>query len=158
MLPTIRLNGKMHTRRSVAVRLNGVIRLTAIDSIDWSDEVPAELIGGMNNGGPPLGKALGDYGCAASMGMYLDATAAFEASLLTLNPLALGNLADATFQLVINVIEDTRLVNTVLVNCTITSRAVTVGSDGAALVKTYALQPTTVVTNGASMVSLVPAL
>jgi hypothetical protein len=158
MIPTIRVNGKVHTRRSVAVRLNGVSRLTAIDSLDWSDEVPAELVGAMNGGGPPLGKALGNYTCAASLGMYLDASAAFEAELLVLNPQALGSLADAIFQLVVNVSEDARLVSTTLVNCTITSRAVTVGSDGAALVKTYALQPTMVVTNGGSLVSLVPAL
>jgi hypothetical protein len=73
-IPTlIRANGKTFTRNSVAIRVNGVFRLTDVDSIEWSDERPTELVAGMNSGGPPVAKAQGNYGCAGSISVYADA-------------------------------------------------------------------------------------
>ncbi len=160
MIPTVRLNGTLFTRRSVAVRLNGISRITAIDSLEWSDEVPAELVSAMNDGGIPLGKALGNYTCSASMSVYLDAAKAFELEVMALNPLALasGNLAAATFQLSIIAREEARVCNVVLVNCSIKARANSVGSDGSALVKQYTLQPTMVLENGLGLANLIPAI
>jgi hypothetical protein len=160
--PVIRLNGKLLTRNSVSIRLNGVIRLTAVDSTDWSDEVPAELVQGMNEGGPPLGKAMGPYSCAASMGVYLDYAAAFEAAVLASDPVGAatggGNLAACNVQLMIIAREDARVHATTLVNCSIKGRGTAVGNDGAALVKMYQLQPTIVLENGLSLVRMTPAL
>jgi hypothetical protein len=158
MIPTVRLNGTVFTRKSTAIRLNGVSRITAVDSLEWSDEVPAELVSAMNDGGVPLGKAIGNYGCAASIGIYLDASAAFEAELMLTNPLAAGNLSAVTFQLSIIAREDVRSCNVVLVNCNIKGRANSVGNDGSALVKTYTLQPTMVLENGIGLVNIIPAI
>lgn len=160
--PQIRVNGKMLTRNSVAVRLGGIIRLTAVDSIDWSDEIPAELVAAMNDGGAPLGKAFGSYTCAASIGIYLDEAPAFEAAVLAQDPVGVaaggGALSAANFQLLAVAREEARTHATTLVNCSIKKRAVTVGNDGSALVKTYELQPTVVVEGGLSLIRLIPAL
>lgn len=160
-IPTlIRANGKMFTRNSCAVRLNGVFRCTGIDSLEWSDEVPYELVPGMNDGGPPLGKAPGNYACAASISVYADEASKFEAGValtgLSLDP---TNLSSYVFQLVIAMREDIRVRSVLLVNCNITGRpSRTVSNDGSAIVMQYALQPTIVIEDGKSLVSLIPAL
>lgn len=157
MLPTIRINGKVYARKSVSVRPNGAFRLTSIDSIEWSDERPAELVNGMNGGGLPEGKAVGNYNCSASLSIYLDAAANFERELLLLSPLAGTNLSDVTFQLPILIQEDVRIHSALLVNVSITGRKTAVGNDGSALVKEYTLQPTVIVENGLSLVNLLPS-
>lgn len=140
------------------MRPNGAFRLTGIDSIDWSDEVPMDLVGAMNEGGPPLGKGVGVYTCAAQLSVYLDECAAFELALLALSPLAGSNLSAVVFQLPIIVREEMRTHSALLANCSIKGRSVTVGNDGSALVKQYTLQPTYIVENGLSLVSLTPSL
>jgi len=159
MIPTlIRLNGKMFTRNSVAVRVNGVFRITEIDSIEWSDEIPHELVNGMNDGGPALGKAPGLYTCSASLGIYADAASKFELAVIASFPPALNNLAAATFQLALVMSEDVRVRSVILVNCNIVGRpSRTVGNDGSAIVMQYALQPTQVIEDGKALVNLIPA-
>ncbi len=158
MLPTIRINGKVFSRKSVSVRPNGAFRLTAIDSIEWSDERPAELVNGMSGGGMPEGKSVGNYNCSATLSVYADASVNFERELLLLSPLAGTNLADVTFQLPIIISEDFRNYTALLINCSIVGRKMSVGNDGSALVKEYTLQPTAIVDNGLSLVNLLPAL
>lgn len=156
--PTIRLNGKVYTRNSVSIRPNGAARITGVDSVQWSDEMPSELIGAMNDGGVPVGKGTGPYKCSASISVYLDEAPAFETIVLLGSPLAGQNLNAATFQLPIIVREDVRLRTVVLVNCNIVGRSVSVGADGSALVQEYTLQPTLVLEDGKSLVNLIPAL
>jgi hypothetical protein len=160
MIPTsIRLNGKVFTRNSVSIRVNGVIRITGVESVEWSDETPFELVSGMNDGGVPLGKAQGNYGCTASISVYADEAAKFEAAVLAGSPLAGLNLSAATFQLPIIMREDVRTRSILLVNCNIAGRpSRTVGADGTALVSQYALQPTLVLEDGKALVNLIPAL
>ena len=159
-IPTlVRANGKMFTRASCAVRINGVFRLPDVDSVEWSDEIPFELVGAMNDGGIPLGKAQGNYTCSASLSVYADAASKFEMMVLAGSPQALNNLAAATFQLGIFMREDVRTGGVVCVNCNIIGRpSRTVGNDGTALVKQYQLQPTLVLEDGKSLVNMVPAL
>lgn len=148
----------MFTRASTAVRLNGVFRVTEIDTIEWSDEIPHELVSAMNDGGAPLGKAPGNYACSASISVYADAAPRFEAAILLANPTAGPNLAAATFQLGITFREDVRTSGVILVNCNIVGRpSRTVGNDGTAIVKQYQLQPTLVLEDGKSLVNLLPA-
>lgn len=160
MIPTtIRLNGKVFTRNSVAIRVNGVIRITGIESVEWSDETPFELVPGMNDGGIPLGKAQGNYTCAASISVYADEASKFEAAVLLGSPLAGVNLSAATFQLPIVMREDIRTRVVVLANCNISGRpSRTVSADGSALVAQYQLQPTLVLEDGKALVNLIPAL
>lgn len=160
--PVVRLNGRVFTRNSVSVRLNGVARVNAVDSLDWSDEVPMELVPSMNEGGPPLGKAAGPYTCDASIGVYLDYCAAFEQQVLALDPVSLassgGNLSASNFALLVVAREDVRVHAVTIVNCSIKRREISVGNDGSALVQKYSLQPTIVLSNGTSLVRLTPAL
>src|SRR5688572_18539738 len=100
MIPAlVRLNGKMFTRNSVAVRVNGIFRITSVDNIGWNDEVATELVPGMNDGGIPLGKATGPYACGASIAIHWDYCPVFELAVLSGSPQALNNLNAATFQL-----------------------------------------------------------
>lgn len=158
-IPTVvRLNGKMFTRNSTAVRVNGIIRITGIDTITWSDEVATELVQGMNDGGIPLGKGTGPYSCGASISVYADEASKFETAVLLGSPLAGLNLNAAIFQLPIIFREDVRTRSVVLVNCNIVGRPErTVGNDGTAIVKQYQLQPTLVLEDGKSLVNLIPA-
>ncbi len=160
MIPTIRLNGNVFTRKSTAVRINGVYRLNGIDSMEWSDELPAELVSAMNEGGVPLGKAIGNYTCAASMSVYLDECAAFEAGIMALSPIAIaeGRLGAAVFQIAVITREEVRTRTVVLVNCNITGKSDSIAADGSARVKQYTLQPTVVIEDGLSLVRLTPAL
>lgn len=158
---TIRLNGKVFTRNSVAIRVNGVIRLTGVESVEWSDETPFELVSGMNDAGPPLGKAQGNYACSASISVYADEASKFEAAVRTPGPsIPSGpHLSAATFQLVITMREDVRTRVVLLANCNISGRpSRTVGNDGTPIVHQYALQPTLVVEDGETLVNLLPAL
>lgn len=159
-IPTlIRLNGKMFTRASTAVRINGLFRMTAIDSVEWSDEIPHELVQGMNDGGMPLGKAQGPYTCGGSISVYADAASQFESAIRIGSPLAGPNLSAAIFQLGVIMREDVRTRGVVLVNCNVVGRpSRTVGNDGAAIVKQYQLQPTLVLEDGNALVNLIPAL
>lgn len=158
--PLVRLNGKMMTRSSCAVRVNGVIRLSDVDTVDWSDERPVELVGAMNDGGLPAGKAFGNYTCDSSIGVYADAADLFETA-INLGPSLPGDpfdLTSATFQLIISMREDVRLRVVTLLSCTIKSRATSIGSDGASLVVKYGLQPLAVLENGKTLATLIPAL
>lgn len=152
------LNKREFTRKSVAVRPNGLTRLTGIDSIEWSDEVAKELVTGMNGDGPPLGQAHGAYSCSASMSIFLSHSDVFELGILALDPLAMGNLSKVVFQLPIIATEEFRTYSAVLVDCTITGSSTSVGNDGSTLVKQYTLQPTYIIENGRSKVDLFPAL
>jgi hypothetical protein len=161
-IPTlVRLNGKMFTRNSVAVRINGVFRIIGVDSIEWSDERPTELVPGMNDGGPPVGKATGNYGCTGSIGVYADEASNFETAIF-LGPSVPGNpldLTSATFQVGIVMREDVRVRAVTLVNCNIKGRpSRTVGNDGSAIVMQYELQPTLVLEDGKTLASLLPSL
>lgn len=156
---TIRINGKVFTRNSVAVRVNGLVRITEIDTIDWNDEKPHELVPGMNSGGPPIGKAEGNYGCGANIGIYADAASKWEAAVLAGFPLAGLNLSKAIFQLPIVMSEEARVRSAMLVSCNIVGRPTrTVGADGSAIVMQYALQPLYIVEDGKTLVDLLPAL
>jgi len=162
-IPTlVRLNGKVFTRASTAVRINGIFRFVEVDSIEWSDEKPHELVGAMNDGGPPLGKAEGNYTCSASISVYADAALKFETAIRTgasvpaLDP---TNLSAVTFQLLITMREDVRTRSVLLVNCNIVGRpSRTVGNDGSAIVKQYQLQPTQILEDGQGLNNLIPAL
>lgn len=155
----VRLNNKVFTRNSTAIRVNGVYRVTAVDTADWNDEKPHELIAAMNSGGVPLGKAEGNYACGATLGIYADAAPAFELAVLAGDPLAGTNLSKATFNLIITMAEDIRLSTAAIVGCNIVGRPTrTIGSDGAAIVKQYALQPLYIIEDGKSLVDLLPAL
>lgn len=158
-IPTlVRLNGKMFTRNSVAARVNGVIRIVEIDSLEWSDEVATELVPGMNDGGPPLGVATGNYSCDASIGVYADAASKFEAAVLLGSPTALNNLSAAIFQFPITFREDVRTRSVILVNARIVGRpSRSVGNDGSAIVMNYKLQPTLILEDGKSLVNMVPS-
>jgi hypothetical protein len=161
-IPTlIRANGKMFTRNSCAVRINGVYRLTGIDSIEWSDERPTELVPGMNDGGPPIGKAQGNYGCAGSISVYADESSQFEQAIFVGPSLPSDptDLSSATFQISVIMREDFRTKVVVLVNCNVKGRpSRTVGNDGNAIVMQYELQPLMVLEDGKSLVTLIPAL
>lgn len=160
--PVVRLNGKVFTRNSVSVRLGGVVRVNAVESVDWSDEVPMELVPAMNEGGPPLGKGAGPYTCEASIGIFLDYAASFEQQVLASDPLSVasggGNLSAANFQLLVVAREDARVHAVTIVNASIKRRETSVGADGSALVKKYTLQPTIILENGTSLIRLTPAL
>jgi hypothetical protein len=55
--------------------------------------------------------------------------------------------------------EDFRTRNVVLINCNVKGRpSRTIGNDGNAVVMQYELQPTLVLEDGKSLVSLIPAL
>lgn len=163
MIPTlVRLNGKMFTRASTAVRINGIFRITEVDSVEWSDEKPHELVGAMNDGGAPLGKAEGIYACSASISVYADAASKFEAMIRanpvggSLDPL---NLSAFNFQLAIMFREDVRTRSVALINCNVVGRpSRTVGNDGTAIVKQYQLQPTQVREDGLALINTIPAL
>lgn len=149
----------MFTRASTSVRINGVLRIVEVDSIEWSDEIPHELVGAMNDGGAPLGKAQGNYGCTASIAVYADAASKFEAMVKSGSPQAALNLSAATFQLNVIMREDVRTRAVTLVNCNIVGRpGRTVGNDGSAIVMQYQLQPTLVIEDGNALVNLLPAL
>lgn len=160
MIPTtVRLNGKVFTRNSVAIRVNGVIRITGVESIEWSDEVPYELVSAMNDGGVPLGKAAGNYTCSASISVYADEVSKFTAAVRLGDPAAGPNLSAATFQLAISMREDVRTKSILLVNCNISGRPTrTVGNDGNAIVHQFQLQPTVVIEDQDALVNLLPAL
>lgn len=156
--PLVRLNKKMFTRNSVAIRLNGALRITDVDAIDWSDEVPHELVPAMNDGGAPVGKARGMYGCEATIGIYADAAAAWEIAILAASPLALGDLSAANFQLIITMTEDVRSRIVLIQDCNIVGRpSRTVGNDGNAIVMQYKLQPMLIRENGIGLVNNIPA-
>ncbi len=159
IIPTnIRLNGKVFTRNSVAVRLNGVQRITAVDTLDWNDEKPHELVPAMNGGGAPLGKAEGLYACGATIGIYADESPLFELAILASDPTAGTNLSKATFQLIISMTEEIRSKSIVLANCNVVGRPTrTVGADGSAIVMQYALQPLFISEDGRTLVDLTPA-
>ena len=152
------LNRREFTRKSVAVRPNGLKRLRGIDSIDWSDEVAKELVPGMNGDGPPMGQAHGLYTCSASLSIYLSHVDEFELGILALDPLAMGNMSKVVFQLPILAVEEFRTFSVVLADCTIAGSSASVGSDGSTLIKQYTIQPTYIVENGRSKVDLFPAL
>lgn len=154
---TVRLNGRTYGRQSTAVRVNGIYRVLGYDNIKWDEEVPTELVSGGNDGGPPIGKVLGNYGCSASIAILTDEASAFELVVLAADPTALGSLARATFQLVITAREDIRTTTIVLANCNAKKRGETIGNGGEARVMEYDLQPTTVIVDGKSMANLLPA-
>ncbi|AKV03192.1 hypothetical protein AKJ09_09855 [Labilithrix luteola] len=156
----VRVNKQMFTRKSVSIRPNGLARLTEVDSLEWSDEVAKELVPGMNDGGAPLGQAHGNYSCAASISVYLDACDKFETIIMALDPIATaqGNLAAAVFQLPIITREELRVSTALLVDCTIAAGAISVGNDGSALVRQYTIQPTYIIENGRSKINLLPAV
>lgn len=160
IIPTsVRLNGKVFTRNSVAIRVNGIIRITDVDSIDWHDENPHELVQGMNSGGFPIGKAEGMYACDATIGIYADATSKWEAAILAGDPTAGNNLSAANFQLSIIMSEEFRTKSIVLMNCNITARPTrTVGADGSAIVMQYGLQPVAIVEDGKTLRNITPVL
>lgn len=154
----IRLNNYVFSRNSVAVRLNGLDRLTGVESINWSDEVPVELVPGLNDQGIPLGKVSGNYTCAADISLYEDEAQLFEQKLALLDPTALGNLAKINFQLPISYREDVRIGTAMIVNCSIKNREWSVSTDGSALVRKFTLQPQVVLSNGFSLCNLIPAV
>lgn len=162
MIELVRLNGQMFTRRSVTIRLNGLARIKGVDSVEWTDAVPQELVGGMNSGGAPLGKASGNYTCTGSISLYMDTAIAFARAIgvisAAFDPLAGGSLATAPFNINISFKEDVRVGTVILSGCTIAGRDNSVGNDGSALVKKITLQPTIVIEDGLSLVSLLPAL
>lgn len=157
----VRVNGRTFTRNSVSVRVNGIIRLIDVDSIEWSDERPTELVPGMNNGGLPVGKAQGNYACDASISVYADAASIFETA-INLGPSLPSDptdLTSATFEMSIGMREDfrTRIVN--WVNCTIKGRpSRTVANDGTNLVAQYAIQPLAILEDGKFLGTLIPAI
>jgi len=163
-IPTlIRANGKMFTRNSCAVRMNGIFRLTDVDSLEWSDERASELVNGMNDGGAPLGKAQGPYTCSASLSVYADAASKFEA-MVRASPLAITNtdpfdLSSFTFQVGIILSEDVRTRAIAWINCNVVGRpSRTVGNDGSAIVKQYQLQPLQIREDGLALVRTIPAI
>jgi hypothetical protein len=160
MLPTIRLNGKVFTRASTAIRLNGVFRLNGVESAEWSDELPHELVSAMNEGGLPLGKGEGNYTCSASISLYLDECAAFESAVMATSvpPATPFKLSSANFQISIITREEARVRPVILANCNIVGKSDSVSADGSARVKQYTLQPTVVIENGLALVRLTPAL
>lgn len=160
MIPTIRLNGKVFTRASTAIRLNGVFRLNGVESMEWSDELPAELVAAMNEGGLPLGKAQGNYTCSASISLFLDECAAFEAAVMAMSvpPATPGQLSSANFQLSVITREEARVRPVIIANANIVGKSDSVSADGSARVKQYTLQPTVIIENGLSLVRLTPAL
>jgi hypothetical protein len=157
--PLIRLNKKLFTRNSIAIRLNGALRITDVDSIDWSDEAPHDLVDAMNDGGAPIGKVRMKYACEATIGIYADAASAWELAILAANPQALGDLTQANFQLLITMTEDIRSRVVTLIDCNIVGRpSRTVGNDGNAIVSQYKLQPMQVRENGLSLLNNIPAI
>lgn len=154
----IRLNNHVFGRNSVAVRLNGGDRIIGVESINWSDEVPVELVPALNDQGMPLGKVSGNYACASDISLYEDEAQLFEQKLGLLNPAALGNLSQVNFQLVISYREDVRIGTAMIANCSVKGREWAVSTDGSALVRKITLQPMVVLSNGFSLCNLVPAV
>lgn len=155
----VRLNGKLMTRTSVAVKINAVDRILGVDSVDWSDEVEAALVPQMNDGGRPAGIAIGNYSCDATLGVYADEAALVEAAILQGNPTAAFNLTAAIFQMVITFREDVRFRTIIWENCRVKGRpGRTVGNDGSTLVAQFAIQPTAISENGITLVNNLPAL
>jgi hypothetical protein len=160
LLPVIRANGRVFSRNSVAVRLNGTKRLTDVYSIDWEDERPAEQIPANHDGGAPLGVALGDYKCSASIGIYADVANDFEDAVLGVSfdsVLPVGgikNLTESIFQLGIVMREDVRSRFIAIINCRIVGRpSRVVSDDGKALVALYTLAPTLLIEDGKTLCS-----
>lgn len=160
IIPTlIRANGKLFTRNSCAARVNGLIRIPELDSLDWSDDKPHELVQAMNSGGPPLGKAEGPYACEATLSVYADAASKFELAVLAGSPLAGLNLSAANFQFTVTLSEEIRTRTVIWVNCNIVGRpSRTVGNDGSAIVMQYKIQPEYIIEDGKTLVSLIPPL
>lgn len=155
--PLIRLNKRMFTRNSVAVRI-GLARIVDVDSIEWSDEVPHELVPGMNDGGPALGKARGLYTCEAMLSVYADAASSVETLMLLENPLAGVDLSQVNFQLLVNMTEDVRTRGILIANCNVVGRpSRTVGNDGSAIVMQYKLQPTYIIEDGKGLLNPLPS-
>jgi len=158
----IRLNGKLFTRNSVAIRVNGLFRISGVDTIDFSESQPHETVAPMNENGPPAGKAPGVYTCTATMGIYLDEALLFEAMLLA-DPTQLMTglaLASKNFTLGFSASEDMgiRSYRASLNSCNITDRSQSVSADGSHLVMQYTLKPTYITTNGYALINLIPSL
>lgn len=156
--PMVRINVRLHTRASVTLRFQGVDIMTGIDSIDWSDEKPYELVPGLNQGGPPLGKAEGIYKCDASLGLYTDSGDIYEKALLVIAAASLGgtDITKANHQLTLTYREDARVRVVVLADTNVTGRSSGVSSDGKALTTVYKHQPRVVLAGGASLVNMLP--
>lgn len=157
----VRANGKMMSRASCAIRINGAQRLVDVDSIDWSDEIATELVSPNVNNRPPLGVVKGNYGCTASIAIHADACDAFEqaalegSSLPSLPSFVAPNLSGPRFQLTITMREEMRTRTVQLVNCVIVGRpSRTVSADGSgAIVKQYQLQPLLILEDGKTLVN-----
>lgn len=152
--PLVRLNKKLFTRNSCAVRI-GPVRITDVDSIDWSDEIPHELVAGMNDGGTPIGKIRGMYTCEATLSVYADAASAVELAIIAQGLAVSTDLSAYTFNLLVSMTEDVRTRTALIAQCNVVGRpSRTVGADGNAIVMQYKLQPTYIVEDGKSLVNL----
>jgi|GEM_PF-1000357 len=159
LTPLVRLNGKMFTRNSVAIRINGGFRITDVDEVEWDDELSTALVTPMNDNAKPLGIARGNYGCSASISIHADAAYKFE-DVIRENPVsvslpgAVRNLTEDTFAVVVSMAEGERTRHTLLIGCIIIGRpSRTVGADGKGVVLKYALQPTYIVEDDKALIN-----
>lgn len=158
LAPLVRLNGRLYTRNSVTLRFLGVDVLKGIDSLDWSDEKPYELVSQVNQGGPPAGKAEGIYKCDASLGLYVDEGDLWEKALMIIAAASLGgnDITKANFPLSLTYREDFRTRVVVLSDVNVVGQSSGVSNDGKALVTNYKLQPKVIVAGGAALCNLFP--
>lgn len=158
--PLIRLNKKMHTRASATIKYDGTTTLTGVDTLEWSDEKPYELVLPVNKGGPPAGKAEGLYKCSASIALYSDLAAIWEAALLIKATAMLGgtDITKAEFNLLLSYREDARIRTVAILDANVVKRSEGIANDGSKIVTKYDLQPRLVVTGGAALVNMLPSL
>lgn len=160
MLSTVRLNRRVYTRNSASMKLQGADLITGLDTANWSDTRALELVNGANQGGAPLGKAEGEYGCSADWALYADESILFENKLFLLDPIAAAtrNLSRVNFQMMFQFREDVRLRTILLVNCSIAGTGSGVSSGGDKTVTTYTVQPEIILYDGAALANLTPSI
>lgn len=158
MLSTVRLNRRVFTRNSVSMKLQAADLITGLDTANWSDTRALELVNGANQGGAPLGKAEGEYGCSADFALYADEAILFEKKLFLLDPVAAAsqNLSRVNFQMMFQFREDVRLRTILWVNCSIAGQASGVSSGGDKTVETYTVQPELILRDGAALAHVIP--
>ena len=158
MIGLIRLNNFMFSRVSTTVRLDGLVRINGLDAVEFADEVPQELVSGMNNGGIPIGKARGAYTCSASLTFFEDEATVFMKLIAAKDPTALGALTAINFNITVSFREELRVSTVLIGDATLKGRTNSVGNDANALTKQVPLQPKYIMQDGLSLVSLVPAI
>ena len=142
---TVRLNNKVFSRNSVQVLLNGVLPIQAVDSMSWDHSREMSYVNGLNQGGSPLGLAVGNWDGSASITILTDYAGLFETALLaspSIPPEDPSDLTQLQFSLIVSYREDVRVRMIEILNCRIKGMpGGGIANDGSASVTQYDLMP-----------------